>query len=102
MTDREIELIHGVANGGIALAYFLIPAIMWRQLRSLQWLPSAHIGTLFMAFILSCGVGHLFHIRMPMAEPWQTLSTFIDVGTAVLSLTTARVLWALYRGDARG
>lgn len=83
---------HVVSDSLIALSYFSIPLslfyLSWRR-KHLANLPIAY---LFSAFILSCGITHLFDI-LTFWHPLYIAQGFSKVITAILSVCTAIVLW---------
>jgi PAS domain S-box-containing protein len=81
-------------NLGIALAYFMIPIALWYFVRERRDLPCPHMFRLFAAFILACGLTHVAKV-LTIWQPAYWLEASIDVATAVISLTTAMLLWPL-------
>ena len=85
---------HLTADALIALSYFSIPlAIVYFAYRR----PDIRYGWilyLFGAFIIACGITHLFAI-WTMWVPDYGLQAAVKVGTAAVSLTTAVALWPL-------
>ncbi len=75
----------------IALAYFAIPITMWVVLRHRREdIPYPWLWTLFVVFIVACGLTHTAHIWSAiMGAPWLGLHATIGVITALASVGTA-------------
>jgi signal transduction histidine kinase/CheY-like chemotaxis protein len=82
------------ANLGIAIAYFAIPLALRMFVGKRRDLPYPHMFKLFAAFILSCGLTHLAKI-FTFYYPAYWAEATIDAWTAVISLTTAVLLYPL-------
>lgn len=85
--------LHVVSDTIIALSYFSIPAAIYyfTKRRSVQ---NRIVPTLFIAFIITCGITHLFTIwNFWNADYW--LSGAFKALCALISLTTAVFLWLL-------
>jgi hypothetical protein len=86
---RWLRIAYMAANGSIALAYFLLPVqlgLAWRRFR--PDLPRAWVLLLFAAFILLCGVTHVFDVLVFYVAPYR-LFTAALVATAAVSLAAA-------------
>lgn len=83
--------LHTVGDGAIAVAYFSIPAMMYRH-RHRATETMYPLVVLFSLFILACGVGHLlsawniWHGNYWVEGSWKMV-------TATISLMTAGVLY---------
>lgn len=84
-----------VANSGIALAYFAIPAALIFFVRKRGGdLPYPWMFRLFALFIVSCGMTHVMKIwTIYNAHYWA--EALLDLLTAIASLLTAILLWPL-------
>lgn len=85
--------LHVAADGIIALSYFSIPLAIVFYVKKKQTREKI-VPLLFTAFILSCGITHLFTIW----NWWNTdywLSGGIKILCGAISATTAVVLWFL-------
>ncbi len=84
----DILWTHVIADGLIALAYISIPTsisiIAWRHAHS----PSIGIAMLFAAFIVLCGMTHLFNIYV-IWNPAYELQSYLKGLTAIVSIATA-------------
>lgn len=79
------------SNLAIAGAYFMLPVEIRRWIAVLPFRSAALIGTLFIAFILSCGISHLSMIFiMPTAPWWATLLIYLPTG--IISLAAVVVV----------
>jgi two-component sensor histidine kinase len=86
--------LHTISDGLIALAYFSVPlALLW-LLRQRPDIKYRWIVSLFVAFIMACGISHVLEI----VTLWVPIYQFEGVEkavTAALSVTTAIALWPL-------
>lgn len=85
--------MHVAADALIALSYFSIPLAIVVFLKKRK-IKERVVPLLFTAFILSCGITHLFTIW----NWWNTsywLSGFAKIVCAVISASTAVILWFL-------
>ena len=74
----------------IALAYFIIPAILFAAVRRT---PAPTLFTLFGIFIFGCGLSHVMDVvTMFFGDGWYWRQAAVLVITACASLTTAAVL----------
>jgi hypothetical protein len=86
------SMVSTIADLGIALAYFSIPAALFYFLRQARThLPVESVGLLFVAFISFCGTTHLVAAWLPWF-PTIDLLIFFKILTAAISLYTAVVL----------
>ncbi len=88
---EDLIWLHVVSDALIALAYFAIPIILvyfdvHRRQRFYSW-----VLLLFAAFILLCGVTHVFGI-WTMWVPDYYAEGFVKAATAIVSLATAAAL----------
>lgn len=92
--DPALVWIHVVSDALIALAYFSIPAVLFIAARRRPDMNPHGVLYLFSAFIIACGVTHLFGI----ATMWSALYAAEGIGkviTATISVITAILLWPL-------
>ena len=87
---------HIAADALIAIAYFSIPGtivyyLLRRKLPAEVMLRYGWIGGLFAAFILLCGITHIFGI-ITMWQPVYGVQSLLKAATAVVSLFTAIAL----------
>jgi hypothetical protein len=80
-----------LSNLATASAYFLIPVELRHWRRVLPFAASSLIGTLFIGFILFCGLSHLAMIAIMQTAPWWA-TALIYLPMAVVSLATAVVM----------
>lgn len=83
-----------VSNGLIALAYLLIPSILLFVYLKRKDVQYTWVFLLFAAFILFCGTTHALHV-VTYWNPIYGTQGLADALTALVSLTTAFVLWRL-------
>jgi len=85
--------LHAVSDALIGIAYYSIPLALIQFVRhrrsAFSW-----IFWLFAAFILACGTTHFMSI-VTLWEPLYWLDGAVKAVTAVLSITTAIILWPL-------
>lgn len=86
--------LHVASNALIALSYFSIPAILIYCLRQREDVPFPRILGLFGAFIVLCGVGHLFDV-WTLWHPAYWLSGVERAATALVSCYTAAAMVTL-------
>jgi signal transduction histidine kinase len=94
--DPLVMTILMIANGVIALSYASIPVSLVVFVYKRKDVPFSWVFGLFSAFILACGTTHAMHVisiwrQTPMSW-WQA---GVDSLTAVVSLTSAIVIWPL-------
>jgi len=94
MWRPDVFWLHVVSDGLIALAYFSIPAAiavfaMRRKRLGYRWL-----FWMFSAFVLACGMTHLFNI-WTMWIPSYGASAVMKAATALVSVATALAIWPL-------
>jgi len=84
-----------IANTGIAIAYFAIPAaLVYFVKKRKDDLPYPWMFRLFALFIVSCGITHVMKIwTIYHAHYWA--EALLDLVTAIVSLATAILLWPL-------
>lgn len=83
-----------VSDGGIALAYFLIPFGIYKVIKLSNLEKNRHIVRvfyLFVVFILACGTTHLIKV-ITIWYPIYWISAYINMLTMVVSLTAATIL----------
>ncbi len=89
--DPKLLWLHVISDGLIALAYFLIPIALVRIIRKRKDVPYHHAFLCFAAFIVSCGITHVFEI-VTLWHPIYWVSGTIKALTAIISLVTVVVL----------
>ena len=90
----DILLLHVLADAGIALAYFSIPLAIVYFVRRRTDLEYKWVFGLFAAFIVACGITHLFGIWV-IWNPDYWVDGFAKATTAGISVVTAVLLWPL-------
>jgi signal transduction histidine kinase/ActR/RegA family two-component response regulator len=86
--------LHAVSDGLIFIAYFSIPLVLLRFVRKRPDVAFGWVFWLFAGFILACGTTHLMAI-ITLWEPLYWLDGLIKLITAMISVTTAIMLWPL-------
>jgi signal transduction histidine kinase/CheY-like chemotaxis protein len=86
--------LHAVSDSLIMMAYYSIPLALIHFVRHRRDVAFSWIFWLFAAFILACGTTHLMSI-ITLWEPLYWLDGAIKAITAILSVSTAIVLWPL-------
>lgn len=86
--------LHSISDGLIALAYFSVPLALLTLLRQRPDIQYRWIISLFVAFIVACGLSHLLEIVTLWAPLYQVEGVEKAI-TAALSVTTAIALWPL-------
>ena len=88
----EIVWLHVVADGIIALAYFMIPiALLGFVVKRHDVVPFPWMFVMFGAFITACGITHLFGIWTIWHSNYGVEGLF-KLATAMISLATAIAL----------
>ncbi len=86
--QTPLVALHVVSNALIAIAYFSIPALLLYFVKKRRDVPFSNIFTLFGAFIILCGMGHLLDIwTLWHSDYW--LSGLEHAVTAFVSCITA-------------
>src|ERR671917_1927638 len=83
--------LHVVADLLIALAYYVMPALLLRFVRKRHDLPFNWMFLMFGAFIVACGSTHLVAV-WTLWFPTYWFSAGVKVLTAGISLATALLL----------
>jgi signal transduction histidine kinase/ActR/RegA family two-component response regulator len=86
--------LHAVSDSLIGMAYYSIPLALIQFVRHRRDTAFSWIFWLFAAFILACGTTHFMSI-VTLWEPLYWLDGAVKAITAVLSVTTAIILWPL-------
>lgn len=92
--DPSLVWVHVVSDTLIALAYFSIPAALFIAARRRPDFNPSGVLYLFSAFIIACGITHLFGI----ATMWHAIygaEGVMKAATAAISLVVAMALWPL-------
>lgn len=90
----EVLWLHAVSDGLIALAYYAIPVALVHLVRKRRDLAFNWMFLLFGAFIFACGTTHLLGV-WTLWVPAYRIDGVVKLGTALLSLGTAALLWPL-------
>lgn len=94
MWRPDVFWLHVVSDSVIALAYFSIPAVLLVYAFRRKSVPNRGLLFMFSAFVLACGVTHLFGI-WTMWFPHYGAEGVAKGLTAIVSMATAVVLWPL-------
>ena len=86
--------LHAGSDTVIAVAYCAIPLAMLRFARQRPDLSFLWLSYLFVAFILACGTTHMLDV-VTLWRPIYGLAGLAKLATAVVSVSTAAVLWHL-------
>ena len=91
--QQDLLALHVISDGIVALSYFSIPLAIFYYLYRKK-IENRLIPSLFIAFIVSCGVTHLFTIwNFWHSDYW--LSGVFKAACAGISAFTALFLWVL-------
>ncbi|KAA0679502.1 sensor histidine kinase [Roseomonas genomospecies 6] len=90
----DLLALHIVSDLAIGLAYFSIPVVILAYLRRKPDFEHRGVAWLFAAFIVLCGLTHLMGM-ITLWWPAYGLDGIIKAVTAVVSVTTAAMLWPL-------
>ena len=90
----DLLAIHAVSDVVTAVAYFSIPAALFVLLRRRADLSFRWIFVLFIAFIFACGATHVLDL-ITMWQPVYGLQGLVKAATAIVSATTAIMLWPM-------
>ncbi|OAN60175.1 response regulator [Sphingomonas sp. TDK1] len=85
---------HIIADALIALSYFSIPIALVALVRSRKDLAFGWVFWCFALFILACGGTHVMAI-VTLFYPLYGLEAVVKLVTAIVSVTTAILLWPL-------
>jgi len=89
--QTQLVWLHVASDSIIALAYFSIPITLVYFISKRQDLPFDWIFALFGAFIVACGITHIFEL-WTLWHPTYWLSGTMKAITALLSFATAILL----------
>ena len=89
--QTQLVWLHVASDSIIALAYFSIPITLVYFISKRQDLPFDWIFALFGAFIVACGITHIFEL-WTLWHPTYWLSGTMKAITALISLATAILL----------
>jgi PAS domain S-box-containing protein len=89
----EILWLHVLSDGGIALAYYAIPAFLLSIQRKRPDLPFRKLFVFFSAFIIACGTTHVLEIWTLWHGTYRLVG-LVKLLTALTSLATLAVLGA--------
>lgn len=91
---RDLLWMHAGGDVVTSMAYFAIPAALVRLVRRRHDLAFDWVFLMFALFIFFCGVTHLLD-ALNIWHGYYHLEGFAKVGTAVVSLLTAILVWRL-------
>jgi two-component system sensor histidine kinase/response regulator len=91
-----LVLTHVVGNMLVFLAYVWIPLSIWIVMQA-RGMKFTALAWLFAAFILLCGLGHLWHLGTVFSgsQAWYWWRSSWDIVTGIVSITTAVYCWKL-------
>jgi two-component system NtrC family sensor kinase len=89
--QTQLVWLHVASDSIIALAYFSIPITLVYFISKRQDLPFDWIFALFGAFIVACGITHIFEV-WTLWHPTYWLSGIMKAITALISFATAILL----------
>jgi len=92
--EEGLVILHVVSDTFIALAYFSIPFALLVFATKRRDVDFRLIFFLFAAFILSCGLTHVFGISTLWYPDYWT-EGWMKMATAIVSVVTAVVLWPI-------
>ncbi len=81
-----LRLWHALSDGGIFIAYFVIPVVLVWIYRSMKARPEARLLYQFGAFIVLCGLTHLMSI-ITLQWPIYITAATLKTATAIVSLS---------------
>jgi signal transduction histidine kinase len=90
--NRRLVTIHVICDGLIALAYILIPIIIYLFVRTKNIRENKVLFALFASFILACALTHVMDIVV-IWYPWYVLQGLIMAIAAIVSILTVVTLW---------
>jgi|SRR5689334_3249991 len=82
-----------VADGCIALSYFVIPTFLWRFIKPIGW-RAGMVYAAFATFIFLCGLTHVFDI-ITIWNPIYREDAFVRLLTGIASVATTIGLWRI-------
>ncbi len=91
---RDVFLAHLISDAVIALSYFSIPLALAYLAFKRRDLVYGWVLGLFIAFIVACGITHLFGI-WTMFVPDYGIEAILKMATAAVSFGTAVALWPM-------
>ena len=92
--DPWLVFLYVGSDALIVLAYFMIPFALLSFIRQRPDFEYRWLASLFAAFILLCGITHLFSILI-LWFPFYPLHGLVKLATGIVSCTTAAVLFRL-------
>jgi signal transduction histidine kinase len=94
MWEPGLIWLHAISDTLIAGAYYSIPLALIQFVRRRGDVAFSWIFRLFAAFILACGTTHIMAL-ITLWQPLYWIDGLIKAITAVLSVSTAIVMWPL-------
>lgn len=92
--SQSLLLLHMISDSLIAIAYLAIPCALLNIARRRRDIPFGWVAWLFGAFIIACGITHVFDV-WTLYYPVYWLSGVAKAFTAAVSLGTAYILFQL-------
>ena len=92
--EPELIWLHVFSDAVIAVAYFSIPVALSIVVSKRRDFQFGWIGWSFAAFILACGLTHIFSI-ITLWIPIYGLEGIVKAITAIASIITAVIMWPL-------
>lgn len=90
----DLVAMHAISDVSIFFAYASIPAALMAFVRRRKDLEHRGTVILFALFIMACGLTHLVG-ALTIWYPYYGLQALVKVGTAVVSVLTAVMIWPL-------
>ena len=90
LEEPAIIAAYVISNLGVALAYYMIPLLMWRLAGRYPVIPFRSVIAMFVVFILACGTTHVTKVLTLFIGGWTYWLDVVVCGvTMVASLGTA-------------
>jgi two-component sensor histidine kinase len=94
MWQPWLVVLHAASDLLIAISYFAIPLAIWMYLARRPDVQLRGLGWLFAAFIVLCGVTHVFGL-ITLWVPIYHIEGIAKAGTALVSVVTAAAIFPL-------
>ncbi len=92
--EQDVIWLHIVSDALIAGAYFSIPLALLYFVRRRKDLAFNWMFLLFAAFIIACGMTHVFGL-ISIWRPYYRIDGMVKLFTGLVSVATAVLLWPL-------
>jgi len=89
--DKQLVYTHAISDGLIAISYLVIPYVLLSVRRINPGLLPTRVLYLFIAFIVTCGVTHVFGV-ITLYKPIYGVSSIIKMACALASMLAAGFL----------